>query len=248
MLPLIIFISCNQDNKEKTHSKIIERIDHQDSNDVKETFFNLVYKGYKKEGKYFLAGCSKFFGELEKEIKLNDSFYGTPDRHSSIQYTVVNLNSDSIRFKFENNLGRHSFGDSKTSIGTGFFSIKCHNEKDIIGKLTIEGMTVNKETARRHIEEGKFYILFKPENKINFCGTDYEKDDCWKNKFEKFGFENYYITKCMPIDKYYEQLEEYNNTVFNYLSEMKSFEFKDYKEMKRAFDNEVNECRNERRK
>ena len=237
---LIILISCNSDK--------IERTDYQYSADTKKAFLNFVYKGYQKDGKYFLAGCSKFFGNLEKEIKLKDSFYGMPDHHSSIQYTVAELNSDSIKFKFESKFSHHSFGENKTSIGTGFFSIECFDGKDIIDSFKIEGDEVNKESAKKHIAEGKFYFLFKPENKINFSGTDYKKDDCWLNKNKKYGFVDFYISDCMPIEKYYKQLEEYNNTVFKHLLVTKELAFKDYKEMKRAFDNEVSECRIEKRK
>ena len=52
----------------------------------------------------------------------------------------------------------------------------------------------------------------------------------------------------MPIEKYYKQLSEYNNEVFKYLSKSKDLEFENYKGMKRAFDKEVSECRNKKRK
>lgn len=230
ILLLFIIVSCNQEN--------IGKVEYQYSNDEKDNFLHFVYKGYKKDGKYFLAGCSKFFGDLEKEINLNESFYGKPDKHSSIKYKIVELNSDSIKIVFESN---SSYRD-KSSKRTGFFSIECHDEKDIINKFEIEGIEVNRELAKKNIEEGKIFFLFKPENKINFSGTDYLKDDCWKSKFKKYGFEDYYISECMPIEKYYQQMAEYNDEVFKYLSKSKKLAFKNYQEMRKTFDEEVNEC------
>ena len=234
---LITLFSCN--------SEIIERTDYQYSTRMKKVFLNFAHKGYQKEGKYFLAGCSNFFGESGREINLEDSFEGPADHHSTIQYTVTELNNDSIGFKYESKFRHHSFGINKTSIETGFFSIVCHDEKDINSKLIIDGEEVSKETAKKHIAEGKFYFLIKPENKINFSGTNYKKDDCLRYIHEKYGFEDYFIADCGPIEKYYQQMNEYNNTVFNFLLKSKNWDFQDYKEMKRAVDEDVHKCRNE---
>lgn len=43
---------------------------------AKNQLLGIIYKGYQKDDKYYLSGCSNWFGGLEKEIKKDDKFRG----------------------------------------------------------------------------------------------------------------------------------------------------------------------------
>jgi len=223
------FSNCNKKS---------EDIDY--TNRAKFLFLNIVHKGYHKDGKYFLSGCSESFGGLEKEIKKNDKFNGYGGMHGEAMiFKAEDLTKDSLVFSFE----QHFSQRSKQPIERGRFSIRCFEEKDIILDFKIEGIQVNKEGAKKHISEGKFYRIIPKDFSPQKNGVQKYLDACTKDAISKYGFQEYHFADCIPIEKCYQKIEEYNDTIFNHLVQLPKNNFKDFESMNIAFEEEIINCR-----
>lgn len=211
------FSNCNEKKREINYVYL-----------AKYQFSNIVNKGYQKDGKYFLSGCSEWFGGLEKEIKKDDKLRGYGGLHGEgIIFTVEELNKDSLTFSFEQRFSQRS----KQPIERGRFSIPCFKEKDILLDFKIEGIQVNKEAAEKHISEGKIYRIIPKDFSPQKNGVQKYLDACEKEAILKFGFQEYYYTKCIPIEKCFQKIQEYNDTVFYHLSQLSNYDFKDFESM-----------------
>ena len=237
---LLIFflISINSCKYERADSKSISY--------AKMDLLSKIYKVYEKDEKYYVIRCK--FNEKEKRERLTElkkkqiiegNFFGFGGMNI---FEVKSLNKDSIIFKFKSPpYNSNSIPSIKQK--TGEFAIQCLKESDIRNETLIDGMEINKETAKVHIAEGKVYRLIElGSDNSEYSGLSTHKNDCRKKAEEKFGYQDYTLNGCLLTEQDLQKMYEYNNTVFNHLVETKEFEYENFWLLTRAFKKEFINC------
>ena len=126
----------------------------------------------------------------------------------------------------------------ESSISRGSFKIRCTGRKDSI-RLTVNGLAINAETARKHITVGKLYLINRYIDGIT--------NECCKEVSTKYGFTPYNVGILLPSDYYEKKIEEYNDVVFEYLKEKKVLKFQYLFELEREYRVEFHKCEDEKR-
>ncbi|MBK8567912.1 MAG: hypothetical protein IPN76_32475 [Saprospiraceae bacterium] len=201
-----------------------------------------IYSAYQIDGKYYLSGCSHWFGELEREIKQGDSFTGFPDHHCHTTYTVEKLDGDSIylSYKIECRMFNEVF------ITKGDFSIFCQKERALAPEVLFEGEKIDSFLAKKHIAEGRIYLLAAVAMKD--LGNFFDSDSCRVMVEKKYGVKEYPIKGCLPLEDKQLLLTQYNNAVFDFLKMHKACPYPSDYELTSYLRNEVETCRHEKAK
>lgn len=223
----------------------------------KNYFETLITNCYTNKGKYFIVKCSRWISKKsidldiknpEIEINLNDTIYAPRHDEHGFTFFVVKKNfKNEIEIGYESSFTYSSFSVTKITIEKGSFIIRCSKQKKH-PRLIIDGLEISAESARKHIAKGKFYILLKFDSKIGKSGLWDKPSECLNQIYKKFGFYRYVIDDCVPTEFYYQQIEEYNTVVFNYLMKHKGLTFENYSHMKFQYNKDLNECYTEENK
>lgn len=202
-------------------------------------FLRFIYSAYQVDGKYYLSGCSHWFGELEREIEEGDSFV-KPDHHCPTTFTVKKLDEDSIEISYKIKCFPCFFG------AKGRFSIPCQKERSLAPEILFEGEKIDSFLAKKHIAEGRIYLLIAAG--LRDSSNIFENDSCRIVAEEKYGFKEYPVFGCMPLEDKQLLLTQYNDIVFAYLKALQNFQYYNTYALTGYFNSELQKCRHEKAK
>ncbi|MCC6723776.1 MAG: hypothetical protein IT258_04660 [Saprospiraceae bacterium] len=205
----------------------------------RDDFLHFIHSAYQVDGKYYLSGCSHWFGESEREIKQGDSFMGHPSHHCGTSYTVERLDSDSIYFSYEIDcLSMYRV------VTKGAFSIPCQKDRSVAPEILFEGEKIDSFLAKKHLAEGRIYLLIAAG--LRDSGNIFENDSCRIVAEEKYGFKEYPILGCMPLEDKQLLLKQYNDIVFAHLKAQQNFNYYNAYDLTGYFNTELQKCRHEK--
>jgi hypothetical protein len=219
---------------------VVEEVEDENSSNRRGDFLKFIYSAYQVDGKYYLSGCSHWFGEMEREIKQGDSFMGFPDHHCGTTYTVERLDGDSIylSYKIECRM------NNKKYVTRGDFSISCQKERALAPEVLFEGEKIDSFLAKKHIAEGRIYYLQSVGDTSVY--NMYERDSCYILAEGKLGYQLRPIIGCMPLEDRNLSLLEYNRIVWHFLKKEKGRQYQSYGDPETEFRDELLTCRNEK--
>jgi hypothetical protein len=232
----LFILACKHDNLKSDNKK--------DGKYQKMSFGISVHGIFKNKDRYYLSKCYSCFNYDSRneessiiEITLNQVILSCPDHHGRITYKIDSLGDNSVGVEYESHFNHMG----NEIVDKGRFVYNVSNRVDTIA-LYVDGLPINGETANRHIQKNKFYILnLAPTNGIITVGVEKETY-CSKKMFEKYGFKPYLIGHCIPSKYHEEQIKVYNNLVFNYLKKSKKFSYENYEVLQDKYNSGKFKC------